>query len=297
MPKQLFTEGMLVLANDCGKHYGAKILRAQCFNNSWKYFIHFQHWNRKWDKWVDEGSLQKYSIDLDDQVKKCKKNEISFSKRSSYDGGGISGAAETHESFADMKETATLSRKRQKQLAQEELYDETDVNALLIMNKLQIPMLLKTHMVDEWELITREPRHLLVLPRPTPVASIIELFLEEKRLKMTESQYERYHDLFVGLRIYFDKALPAILLYKQEQVQYDVFRKNNMNTLPSSYYGAEHLLRLYAKLPKLLSTVSVPQSDLNFMQSKLCDLLKFLQKHHAMYFILSDYKKCDEISL
>ena len=100
MPKQLFTEGMLVLANDCGKHYGAKILRAQCFNNSWKYFIHFQHWNRKWDKWVDEGSLQKYSIDLDDQVKKCKKNEISFSKRSSYDGGGISGAAETHESFA-----------------------------------------------------------------------------------------------------------------------------------------------------------------------------------------------------
>lgn len=98
MPKQLFTEGMVVLASDCGKHYGAKILRAQCINNAWKYFIHFQHWNRKWDKWVDEGNLQIYSFDLDDQMKNCKKNKASSSKHSNpCSVGGTSRATETHE--------------------------------------------------------------------------------------------------------------------------------------------------------------------------------------------------------
>lgn len=46
-----------------------------------------------------------------------------------------------------------------------------------------------------------------------------------------------------GLRCYFDKALPAMLLYKKEQKQYKEEIKGDVS--PSTVYGAEHLLRLF----------------------------------------------------
>jgi mortality factor 4-like protein 1 len=46
-----------------------------------------------------------------------------------------------------------------------------------------------------------------------------------------------------GLRCYFDKALPAMLLYKKERDQYTEEVKGDVS--PSTVYGAEHLLRLF----------------------------------------------------
>lgn len=48
-----------------------------------------------------------------------------------------------------------------------------------------------------------------------------------------------------GLRGYFDRALPSILLYKKERQQYREAITDNIS--PSSIYGAEHLLRLFGK--------------------------------------------------
>lgn len=46
-----------------------------------------------------------------------------------------------------------------------------------------------------------------------------------------------------GLVCYFDKALPAMLLYKSERQQFEELIINDVS--PSSIYGAEHLLRLF----------------------------------------------------
>lgn len=59
---------------------------------------------------------------------------------------------------------------------------------------------------------------------------------------MTDSIAEILH----GLRGYFDKALPLMLLYKKEKPQYHEAVTNNMS--PSTVYGAEHLLRLFGML-------------------------------------------------
>ena len=42
---------------------------------------------------------------------------------------------------------------------------------------------------------------------------------------------------------FFDKALPAMLLYKSERQQFEQATVDG--TSPSSVYGAEHLLRLF----------------------------------------------------
>lgn len=53
-------------------------------------------------------------------------------------------------------------------------------------------------------------------------------------------------EILNGLRSYFDKALPAMLLYKNERHQYEEMVSDNVT--PSAIYGAEHLLRLFGML-------------------------------------------------
>ena len=50
-------------------------------------------------------------------------------------------------------------------------------------------------------------------------------------------------EILKGLRCYFDRALPVILLYNKERKQYHELVKDNIS--PSTIYGAEHLLRLF----------------------------------------------------
>lgn len=63
-------------------------------------------------------------------------------------------------------------------------------------------------------------------------------------------------DILNGLRCYFDKALPTILLYKKERQQYHDEMTENTST-PSKVYGAEHLLRLFGKLSFVSKLVSL----------------------------------------
>ena len=53
-------------------------------------------------------------------------------------------------------------------------------------------------------------------------------------------------EILKGLRCYFDRALPVILLYNNERKQYQDFVTDNVS--PSTIYGAEHLLRLCGML-------------------------------------------------
>ena len=50
-------------------------------------------------------------------------------------------------------------------------------------------------------------------------------------------------EILKGIRCYFNKALPVMLLYKKEQPQYQ--ETNDIS--PSAVYGADNLLRLFGK--------------------------------------------------
>jgi len=91
-------------------------------------------------------------------------------------------------------------------------------------------------------------------------------------------------EILNGLRCYFEKALPVILLYKKERQQYNEAVTDN-NVSPSSIYGAEHLLRLFVKLPGLLAYVNIEEETLISLQQKLLEFLKFLQKNQGTFFL------------
>ena len=117
--------------------------------------------------------------------------------------------------------------------------------------------------------------------------SIIEDFLASKEKKADQEQYARYEELFAGLRIYFDRALPKILLYRQERSQWE--RAQYVHSSPSQIYGAEHLLRLYVKLPVLLAQVTLSTSEMNQIQNKFAELLNFIQKNSSTLLAKDEY--------
>ena len=57
-------------------------------------------------------------------------------------------------------------------------------------------------------------------------------------------------EILNGLRSYFDRALPMMLLYKKERQQFQEASQPHAqrSTSPSTIYGAEHLLRLFGML-------------------------------------------------
>ena len=139
--------------------------------------------------------------------------------------------------------------------------------------------------------MVQEPRRLLAIPRNPSVNQIIEDFLAHKKEKADQEQYEKYCSLFYGLKNFFNRTLSTILLYRQEREQYLLAKRYGA---PSEVYGAEHLLRLFSKLPNLFVNVSLLPTDINQIQNKLSELLKFIQKYCDKYLDISLYVLASE---
>ena len=286
MPKQAFANNDIVLAEDKGRQYEAKILKVVNCNNCWKYFIHYTGWAPHTDAWVDEEKLAIY-------------DPAGFTGKKFRLGVPIKKNLPPIDSI----ESENLKKKEKTQISEEELTRKRKLKSLMeneiidyeqdfSSSKISIPSNLKVHLVDEWDYLTQNPKKLLKLPREIHIQSIIEEFLEQKIKKADREQYKRYQELFSGLRNYFDRALPKILLYRQERHQWDQIKK--LNLPPCQIYGSEHLLRLYVQFPKLLSQVSLQSSELNQMQAKLVELLNYILKNIDRLFDKSLYIPCAE---
>lgn len=59
---------------------------------------------------------------------------------------------------------------------------------------------------------------------------------------------------------------------------------------PSAVYGAEHLLRLFVKLPELLPHTGAPEEQLQLLLKRMDDLIAYMQHQAAKIFApASDY--------
>src|SRR5271170_2364535 len=58
-----------------------------------------------------------------------------------------------------------------------------------------------------------------------------------------------FEEVLSGIKIYFDRCLGNILLYRFERQQYVDVRRSNDGKEMSEIYGAEHLLRLFGTCP------------------------------------------------
>jgi mortality factor 4-like protein 1 len=55
-------------------------------------------------------------------------------------------------------------------------------------------------------------------------------------------------EVVAGLKLYFNRALGAMLLYRFERQQYTDLRKKFPKKEMSDIYGAEHLLRIFGNI-------------------------------------------------
>ncbi|XP_021903341.1 protein MRG1-like isoform X2 [Carica papaya] len=224
-------------------------------------------WNKNWDEWVAIDRLMKHN---DENVQKQK----AINAKQDADKNLNRGRA-VH--IRPKSSNAARGRKRKNDsLCKEKgaICSEKFVN-------LQLPLILKKQLVDDCEFITQLGK-LVKLPRSPNVDGILKKYLEY-RSKKDGMVADSVREILKGLRCYFNKALPVLLLYKTEHQQYEEMIADDVS--PATVYGAEHLLRLFVKLPELLSLISIEEETMIELQLKLVDFLKFLQKNQNAFFL------------
>ncbi|PON46366.1 MRG [Trema orientale] len=274
----LFSEGEKVLAYHGPRIYEAKVQKAELRKKEWKYFVHYLGWNKNWDEWVGVDRLMKHT---EENVVK----QQALDKKQGVDKNPKSGrsaqtkpksSADVKVEKEDVKSNVAKGKKRKNDSGAEK--DNVSLEKLV---KFQIPSILKKQLVDDWEFVNQQDK-LVKLPRSPTVDDILTKYLDY-RSKKENMTSDSVAEILRGIRCYFDKALPVMLLYKKERKQFHDVVQDDVS--PSNIYGAEHLLRLFVKLPELLAYVNIEEETLTRLQQKLIDFLKFLQKNQSTFFL------------
>ncbi|KAG5528599.1 hypothetical protein RHGRI_029329 [Rhododendron griersonianum] len=225
----------------------------------------FGYFAISWDEWVGADRLMKHTEEnvLKQQAldKKQGVDKNSKSGRSAQTKPKASSEAKVDKE--DTKNNVAKGKKRKTDSGIEK--DSVSVKKII---KIQIPSTLKKQLVDDWEFITQQDK-VDGCDEFRRTGSVQGFAITFNFIVMTDSVGE----ILNGLRSYFDKALAVILLYKKERQQYNDAVADNVS--PSTVYGAEHLLRLFVKLPELLAYVNIEEETLLRLQQKLLDFLKY----------------------
>ncbi|CAA7056171.1 unnamed protein product [Microthlaspi erraticum] len=277
-----FEEGEKILAkhNDC--FYEAKVLQVGYEGNQWKYFVHYIGWNKSWDEWIGEDYVLKHTeeniekqqeLGMKQGLKSAMAWKVSKMKPRSHN------VARGKKRKQDSADTAVSVSTLEKMVPSENLLT------------LHIPPALRKQLIDDCEFVTQMQK-LVELPRSPNVDDILKKYTDSK-LKKQSRVSDSVEEVLKGLRCYFDNALPVMLLYNDnERKQYE--ESVSPDVPPSTVYGAEHLLRLFVKLPGLLVHVKMAEETLKELQDNFVDILRFLRKNQNSFFI-SAYKAVEEM--
>ncbi|KAF7141274.1 hypothetical protein RHSIM_Rhsim06G0056800 [Rhododendron simsii] len=232
----------------------ASVQKVDVRLKEWRFYVHYLGWKKSWDEWVSMDRLMKFTEEnMQKQVVLNKKKSTEKITKT----GGARGKKRKIDSVEKEKDNLT---------------PEKLLNILL-------PSTLKKQLVDDCEFITHLGK-LVRLPRNPNVDDILKKYLDH-RLKKDGAIADSIEEILNGLRCYFDKALPAMLLYKSERQQYQDATADHVP--PSTVYGAEHLLRLFVKLPEMLCYANIEEETLKELQQKLLDFLKYNFFHSSDY--------------
>ncbi|XVF64128.1 hypothetical protein PTKIN_Ptkin09bG0142600 [Pterospermum kingtungense] len=278
-----FRVGEKVFAYHHHRYYEAKILQFERRRTGYHYYVHYLGWKKSWDEWLTADRLMEFTDrnrkiqeDLNKFHEERKKAELHpTSKRGT-------GRA-SHSKLRNSKGGRGKKRKNDSSTKKSAVSSEKLVN-------IQIPLTLKKQLIDDCEFITHFGK-LVKLPRTPSVEDILKLYLDY-RCKYDGIVTDSVREIFKGMRAYFNKALPVMLLYKSERQQYEYTITEDIR--PSTVYGAEHLLRLFVKLPELLLRADIEEEALLELQQKIVDFLKFLQKNQKALF-LSTYHVAEDV--
>ncbi|KAG1447992.1 hypothetical protein G6F46_008952 [Rhizopus delemar] len=254
-------------------YHGPLIYEAKVMDRNWMnedpelqgpyYFVHYKGWKRTWDEWVPETRLLRW---CDENIKmQLRLRDLYRMKQS-----GKSQNTYTEE---------LGKRRRDAKLEKEEDYlRKPEI-------KIDIPDALKGQLVDDWENVTKN-QQLVTLPREITVNGVLDRYKVYKKEKKgsRELNEELLEEVLHGIRIYFNKALGTMLLYRFERHQYAEIIRKNPKAEPVDIYGAEHLLRLFVQMPSLIAHTTMDTDAVQVLTDYLTDILRFMQKQQKQLF-------------
>ena len=147
---------------------------------------------------------------------------------------------------------------------------------------------LKRELIAGWERITLQGE-LVSLPRSVTVAEVLRRFEKDAKAKARSAEQAALAAACAaGLKAYFDGALRPSLLYPEERAQAEAAlaggEGGNAAKEPSAVYGAEHLLRLFVKLPELMPLRDMDATAAKAVQLKLTEVLRWMQRNASAHF-------------
>ena len=228
------------------------------------YLLRYEGWTSHWDEWVPESRVLKYN---DENRMRQKERVKEFSR-----------AHKRKRTEAASSSSSTSKAKAAKPGAAAGGLDES--LCAEIREHLRLPHGAKLKLIEDWEHISREKK-LAPLPRNPSINELLNDFLAAKARRTSHERL--YGEVCDGVRAYFNQALPTILLYKFERRQHRELKEAHKAQQPVEYYGAEHLLRLFVKLPELLARCNMQREHMTVLVSKLAELLKFVISQKAKY--------------
>lgn len=238
-----------------------------------QYFVHYLKWSRRWDEWVQPGRLMPFTDENAELAKKLAEEYREQKKRSKSQ----SSSASSSSGGDDDSAAGGGGKRRRKEEVPEDVTDK-EVRCTL---QFKLPATLKSKLVDDWTQVAR--KHCLIsLPASPTVRELLNEYVEAKSRK--SSNVRAVEDLVTGILVYFDRALPTVLLYRYERPQYKREKdKAGGQLVPSDVYGGEHLMRLFIKLPGLLSHSMLKAKQTALLQRNLSDFLAWAQRHKGAF--------------
>ncbi|OAL34292.1 hypothetical protein AYO20_06345 [Fonsecaea nubica] len=159
--------------------------------------------------------------------------------------------------------------------------------------RINVPDHLKNLLVDDWENVTKS---LLLVPLPSqaPANYIIDEYFNEEKLNRlpTSADADILEEFCAGLKMYFEKAVGKILLYRFERSQLAEVRKlwesgrykDWEGKGPGDCYGAEHLTRMIVNLPEMIAQTNMDAEAVARLKTELSKFTLWLSRNSAKYF-------------
>lgn len=258
------------------------------------YFVHYQGWKSTWDEWIGLGRIHEYNEGnlalkqkLSEDAKELKKQQQEAKRRKesaprrgrppesgkppsgrSSSNSGDSGKAGSH--GAGMPTTAGTMPLPQGSAPKITLH---------------IPVKLKSLLVDDWEYVTKDKK---VCKLPSPTLTVEQALQEYENAASSQlespAQQSQLSEYCLGLRLYFERSLPLLLLYRLERLQYEELlqKEKYINASVLQIYGPIHLLRLISALPDLMASTT--------MDGQSCQLI-VRQTEHLLEWLVTDIER------
>ncbi|XP_043830554.1 mortality factor 4-like protein 2 [Dromiciops gliroides] len=160
--------------------------------------------------------------------------------------------------------------------------------------QIHLPKVLRSLLVQDWELVTLEKK-LVTIPARKTVDAILTEYATFQSNNQSIDKKCAISGLVSLIKEYFDMVLATQLLHKFERPQYAEILARYPNCQMSQLYGGAHLIRLFPQMASILTSTSLNESSLNVLLSHLQDFLAYLARDPSQLSVAAtDYQLATE---